>query len=372
MTGMLLVVFILGAGIAYANGANDVSKAIATLVGSGVSNYKRAILWGSLWTGVGGMSGAFLARAMVQTFGKGLFAAGTHATLAAALATLAGTGLWIMFATRRGLPVSTTHAIVGSISGVASMAYGISGVNWAALGGKIVLPLLISPAVSLLLTATILHLWRVLAPNPVADCICVQIEPSEIAVAAGGAIANPTISLPQIHLSTCAAGQKASSGLTLNRLHWLTSGATCFARGMNDTPKIVAIAFSASLLAGAGMGAPRVLFLAITGGMVAGSWIAGQRVTEVLACKVTAMDHRDGFIANLVTAALVGPGAALGLPMSTTHVASGAIMGLAANRPGSANRKTIRDMLLAWIVTLPAAALFGIAAFVGLRMVGLR
>lgn len=372
MSGMLLVVFILGAAIAYANGANDVSKGIATLVGSGVSNYRRAILWGTLWTGAGGLSGAFLARAMVQTFGKGLLAAGTHATLAAALATLAGTGLWIMFATRRGLPVSTTHAIVGSIAGVASIAYGIGGISWAALGGKIILPLLISPVVSLLLTAAILHLWRVLAPNSAADCICLQIGQAEIAIAGGGVGASPTLSLPQIHLSTCTAGQKAAPGFSLNRLHWVTSGATCFARGMNDAPKIVAIAFSASLLAGAGVMASGAFFLAVTGGMVAGSWIAGQRVTEVLACKVTAMDHREGFIANLVTAALVGPGAALGLPMSTTHVASGAIMGVAAGRSGRANSKTIRDMLLAWVVTLPAAALLGIAVFVGLRVVGLH
>ena len=86
----LSLVFVLGIAIAYANGANDVSKGIATLVGSRVANYRRAVAWGTLWTGVGGVAGAFLSRAMVQTFGKGLLSPGIHATVTAAIATIAG------------------------------------------------------------------------------------------------------------------------------------------------------------------------------------------------------------------------------------------------------------------------------------------
>jgi len=100
---------------------------------------------------------------------------------------------------------------------------------------------------------------------------------------------------------------------------------------------------------------------------MAGSWIAGQPVTEVLAHKVTRMDHREGFVANLITAALVAPKAALGLPMSTTHVASGAIIGVAAGRRDVVNRRVIWDMWLAWIVTLPFAAVLGMAAFLIVR-----
>jgi len=105
--------FLLAAGvfIAYSNGANDVSKGIATLVGSGITDYKRAILWGTVWTGIGGLAGALLAGAMIETFGSGLLAEGTVPTLAAALATIAGAGLWVALATRSGLPVSTTLTI---------------------------------------------------------------------------------------------------------------------------------------------------------------------------------------------------------------------------------------------------------------------
>jgi PiT family inorganic phosphate transporter len=91
-------------------------------------------------------------------------------------------------------------------------------------------------------------------------------------------------------------------------------------------------------------------------GIVAGSWMAGKKVTKVLAEEVTSMDHQEGFIANLMTVALVGPGAALGLPMSTTHVSSGAIFGVGIPKRGSVNWKTVKSMILAWLLTVPLAA----------------
>jgi len=371
MTLALILVFALGIAIAYANGANDVSKGIATLVGSGVTSYRRALAWGTLWTGVGGIAGAFLARAMVQTFGKGLLTPGAQATVTAAVATIAGAALWVGLATRKGLPVSTTHAIIGSIAGVASVAYGFAGVNWGAFGGKIVLPLLLSPLASLLLTSLVLRLWKAFAPDPAADCVCLEMVRRAPALAAGTMDASLG-GLPNFHLATCVAHGNTQTGVTLNRLHWLTSGAASFSRGLNDAPKMAALMLGAAALSGTALNLSFASFLAITAGMLAGSWLAGQRVTGVLATQVTPMDHHEGFVANLVTAALVGPGAALGLPMSTTHVSSGAILGVAAGRGGEANRKTIREMLAAWVVTLPAAALLGVAAFVTLRSLGLR
>jgi PiT family inorganic phosphate transporter len=113
------------------------------------------------------------------------------------------------------------------------------------------------------------------------------------------------------------------------------------------------------------------VFAVVALGMVAGSLIAGRRVTAVLAEKVTRMDHREGFVANLITAALIGSGAALGLPMSTTHVSSGAIIGAGISKETGVNRGTVRDMVLAWMITLPAAALLGALAYDLLRVGGL-
>jgi PiT family inorganic phosphate transporter len=368
----LVLVLTLGFALAYANGSNDVSKGIATLVGSGVTNYRRAILWGTFWTGVGGLAGAFVARAMIQTFGRGLLAPGIHASMPAALAGTAGAALWVILATHKALPVSTTHAIVGSVIGVSSLAYGFGGVNWLSLGDKIALPLLLSPIVSLVLTVGLLRAWRMLVPGLGNDCICAEMVQPLGASIGGAAMTYSTYVMPQLELTMCPTGEGRAPWITLNHLHWLTSGATSFARGLNDVPKMVAILMSAAVLSGKAPKFPLAYFAAITLGVVAGSWVAGQRVTEVLACEVTPMDHREGFAANLITATLVGFGAVLGWPMSTTQVASGAIIGIGSTKNERLNTKTVGGMLIAWVVTLPGAALLGAMVFFLLRTIGVH
>jgi PiT family inorganic phosphate transporter len=356
----------LGVGIGIVNGANDVSKGIATLVGSGVTDIRRALVWGSAWTGVGAISATVLAKAMVETFGKGLLGTHVHPTIAGALAAIAGAGLWVLLATQRGMPVSTTHAIIGSITGVAWMSYGASGVQWAVLGGKVLIPLLLSPPVAGLTTAIVMKAWNALAPN--ADCVCADLSQPVLTNPDG----NLSVAvIPEVRLSTCAVPKENRTFVTVNHLHWLTSGATSFARGLNDAPKIAALVLGASALSGSSENQSALTFFAVAAGMVLGSIIAGRRVTSVLACDVVRMIPREGFVANLVTAALVGPGAALGIPMSTTHVSTGAIMGIGVSEK-SANAKAIRNMLIAWLVTVPVAGLLGITVLAVFRITGLH
>jgi inorganic phosphate transporter, PiT family len=374
MSLMVIVLVGLGFGLAYVNGANDVSKGVATLVGSGVTNYRRAMLWGAIWTAAGGLLGAVFAKAMVTTFGNGLLAPSTTPTLAAALATLFGAGAWVFIATRTGLPVSTTHAIVGSIMGVGAAAYGLAGIRLDVLGGSIFLPLLLTPLASLALASVLLRLTRPRFPAGAdADCLCSEVEPTVMVHTAGGNAASAlSMGTGELHFSMgnseqCAVEKPRALRLSLDHLHWLTSGAMSFARGMNDGPKIVALIAAAGALQGSATFASPVLFALVTCGMVAGSLVAGRRVTHVLAEKVTPMDHREGFIANLVTAGLVTAGATLGLPMSTTHVSSGGIFGAGMQR-SSLNTRTLRDIALAWVVTLPAAALLGVAAYAAFQL----
>ena len=371
MTLEALLILSVGVFLAYANGANDVSKGIATLVGSGVTDYRRAIAWGTAWTAIGGLLGAIFAGAMLATFGSGLLASRTTPTMAAALAVVLGSAGWVLLATRTGLPVSTTHAILGSLTGVAALAYGTDAVRWSALGGKVFLPLLVSPFASFLLAGVLLGVTRggAGAGPESADCVCAEVEPSIVAGGSGSAHAAALAAgTPQLRIATgltedCAAGRPAALRLTLDHLHWITSGATSLARGMNDAPKMVALLLAASALtAGASIPTP-ALFAVVTAAMIVGSLLAGRRVTHVLAEKVATMDHREGFAANLVTAGLVTAGAVYGLPMSTTHVSSGGIFS-AGVQGGSLNRKTLRDIILAWVVTLPAAAVLGMAAYV--------
>jgi PiT family inorganic phosphate transporter len=379
----LLVLLVLAAGfaVAFVNGANDVSKGIATLVGSGVCDLRRATRWGSLCTGLGGLAGAVLGGAMIATFAGGLLAASSAATPITALATLLGAAGWILFATRSGLPVSTTHALVGGIAGAGIAAYGLGAMNWQAIGGKLVLPLLLSPVVSFVLTATILR-FRRRAAEPVAsaDCLCADVVPAVAGVAAVSGRGAEVQSMARGvrleytlgHSSDCPPSRGRLARLTVDQLHWASSGATSFARGLHDGPKMAALVLGAlALTEGSPPGLPLV-FAVITLGMVAGSLVGGQRVTSVLARDVTPMDHQEGLVANATTAALVTAGAISGLPMSTTHVSSTAIIGVGLSRgAGSLNTRTLRELLIAWLVTAPVAALLALACFFALsRMIG--
>lgn len=258
-------------GLAYANGANDVSKGVATLVGSGTASYRAAIGWGALWTAVGGVLAAYVAGSLVAIFSSGLLADDLGASSTAALAVLFGSGAWVLCASRVGLPVSTTHAITGALVAVALVASGPDGVRWSELGGRVALPLAVSPFLA-----------------------------GALALAAYAALRF----LPR-------RGLRQS-------LHWAASGATSLGRGLNDVSKIVAVG-AGFFATGVDDAAALWLFLAVAGAMAAGGLSAGRRVTRTLAEGVTRIDERDGLSASLTTAVLVNSASQLGLPVSTTR-----------------------------------------------------
>jgi PiT family inorganic phosphate transporter len=315
----------VGALVGFVNGANDVSKGVATLVGAGLTDYRRALRWGAAATAIGGLSAKFLASAMLETFGRDLLAPGIKPEFRMAIAVLGAATFLVLLATRSGLPVSTTHAVIGAVAGVVTVARGAGAVEWAALGTGIVLPLVVSPLASVVLTYVLLRAFR--------------SRSSETPEA-------PPHAVPGI-----------------DRLHWVSSAATSLARSLNETPKIVALVLAAAALGGGGLRAS-IAFTVITSAMVAGSLFAGRRVTEVLAERVTHLGHREGCGANVVTATLVGVGAVLGWPMSTTHVSASAIMGAGLNEGRSdVQWITVRHVALAWLVTAPAAACLGVVAY---------
>jgi len=359
--------------LAYANGTNDVSKAIATLVGSGVTNYRTAILWGTIWTVAGAGLSAFVASAILKTFSTGLIQPGITTPSALALAILIGAMAWVLVASRTGVPVSTTHALTGALVGVGLVSLGSQGLAWPAIAGKIGLPLLLSPVLALTVSFLVHPVVRLVAERWEGTCLCLMpASRALVTIDAQGntrtllqtsALGQPVVAVP---LQCDRAGLK---GLTvgLDSIHWLSSGLASLARGANDTPKIMAML----LLGGATASLPSVTIqlgtlAAVALAMGLGSYIGGLRVTEVLAEKVTRMDHVEGLSANLTTSSLVLVSATMGLPVSTTHVSSSAIIGIGLLKGLKAVRwTTVRDMVLAWIVTLPAAGILaGLAYFV--------
>jgi PiT family inorganic phosphate transporter len=348
------VLLLIVAALAFANGANDVSKGIATLVGSGVSHYRLAVTWGTIWTMAGALTAAVATQSLVATFsGKGLLAT-PRSGPAFLLAVACGAVAWLLIATRTGLPVSTTHALTGALCGAGIAAAGVSGVVWTAVAAKAALPLAVSPLLSLVI---------VLALHPLAHRVLARADPRCVCIAE--AVTPEGFVAPMLKVGTteeCAQSAATTGGVTLvDGVHWLTSGATSFFRGLNDTPKIAALAITAA--AAFGFRATPVYAL-IAVAMGAGSLLWGFRVTRTLAEKVTPISPADGLLANLVTSALVATASFVALPVSTTHVSTGAIIGSGIARDAKLVRwKAVSEMLLAWVVTLPVAALLGWTAY---------
>ncbi len=371
---MDFVAFMLVLALAYANGTNDVSKAIATLVGSGVTQYHTAILWGTCWTIAGAGASAFLTSAMVKTFSQGLVQPGTAIEPPVSSAVLTGAMAWIIISSRTGLPVSTTHALTGAIIGTGLAAFTGNALLWAAIAKKIALPLLVSPILALVVSLLFHPLMRVLAAKWEGTCVCV-IPASRALVtvdASGktrtlfqtGSLGQPIMAVP----SHCDRIGLRGLVLGLDTIHWISSGLASFARGTNDAPKIVAMLLLSSTTATwPNSFSQLAAFSGVALAMGLGSYFGGLRVTTVLAEKVTKMNHAEGLSANLTTSSLVLAAGTLGLPVSTTHISSSAIIGIGlANGLRAVRWHTVRDMFLAWIITIPATALFAWIAYISL------
>jgi len=372
-----ILTFVLVLSLAFANGSNDVSKAIATLVGSGVANYRTAMLWGTGWTVVGAGLAGLVATAMVKTFSQGLLAPEVPSSPLIAVAVLIGAVVWVLVASRSGLPVSTTHALTGAIVGVGLMAFGSEGMLWDGIGKKIVLPLILGPMLALLVAALFHPLVRMLTARWEGACLCVM-PPARALIMIDthgttrtlfqtSALGQPVMAVP----SQCDRAGLRGLVVGLDGLHWCSSGLASLARGMNDAPKVAAmLLLGTAVTTWSSPAVQTTVFFVVAVAMGIGSYAGGLRVTRVLAENVTQMDHSEGLTANCTTSSLVLASAIMGLPVSTTHVGSSAIIGIGLLKGvRGVQWTTVRDMVLAWIVTLPASGL--LAAFAYYLLVGL-
>jgi len=309
-----ILLFVAAACVAFTNGANANFKGVASLYGSGTTTLRQALLWGTATTFAGSIAAAFLAGDLIKSFGgKGIvpdtLADSPHFTCAIAI----GGALTSFLATRLGFPVSTTHALVGAILG-AGLAGSGTNIQFAALGKAFLYPLFFSPVVAAFLGAIAYLILRVL-----------RLAPD--------------------HRTR-----------TLDVLHYLSAGAASFARGLNDTPKMVAL-----MVAVPGLPLHWAFgIIAIT--IAIGALLDADKVAETLGKKITAMNPGQGFAASLVTAGLVTTASFHSLPVSTTHVSVGSLIGMGMTT-GKAHWKKIGEVLLAWVSTVPCGALLGAMAY---------
>jgi PiT family inorganic phosphate transporter len=372
---LMMCALIFGLFLAYANGTNDNFKGVATLYGSKTTTYKAALTWATIAQILGSLTALILAQGLLAAFsGKGLVPDSVVALKSFALAVGLGAAITVMLATRLGFPISTTHALTGALVG-AGMLASSEGVDFGKLGTNFFAPLIMSPLLAIAFSALIyliLSFFRKRLNVTKQTCICIGKEVVSVVpagVTPGAAMAQYTQSLaPSMTIANEAVCVERYSGhviginarTAMDTLHYASGGVVCFARALNDTPKIAATL----LIGGAFM--PPIAIAAVAVAMALGGLLNSRKIAETMSHKVTAMNAGQGFAANLVTSMLVLFASKFGMPVSTTHVSVGSLFGIGAITK-QANPRAVVGIVLSWIITLPLAAALSAILFLALR-----
>ena len=370
---ILIALFLAICFLAYSNGANDNFKGVASLYGCRAASYRTAITWATITTFSGSIASIFLAQTLLKRFsGKSLVPDTFAGSEAFVLAVVLGAAVTVILATHLGFPISTTHALTGAIVGCGLIAVG-TGVKFSALGGGFVLPLLLSPLMAIVLGALIYLVCRsvrLICGVKKELCVCVGAEERLVPMPQPASIlalrTTQAITLTIDEEQNCRERYAGSMlGLTAQQImdgaHFLSAGVVSFARGLNDTPKIVAMLLLLKWMD------IRWGFFAVAVTMAIGGLLNARRIAETMSHQITKMNHGQGFSANLTTGLLVIMASFFGLPVSTTHVSVGALFGMGVVT-GQANPRVMLGIVLCWLITLPCAALIGGTAYALLRL----
>ena len=391
----LWIAALLAFYMAWAIGANDVANAMGTSVGSGALTVGGAIIVAAIFE----FAGAFLAGGHVtDTVRKGMLdmsLLGREQLIYGMMASLASAGTLLIGATRFGLPISTTHAIVGAIVGFGAVAIGIDAVNWPKVL-QISLSWITSPLLAGVIAFAIFHLIRstiLNKSNPVhqirkygpAFFFFVFFIIGLVTLFKGLKHINLDLDLMEALAGSVALGLIGSGigAFFIRRvqigqadpdhrfdqverifvvLQILTACAIAFAHGSNDVANAIGpLAAIVNAVENVDLTAKAPIapwMLAIGGlGIVIGLATWGYRVMETIGKKITELTPSRGFAAQLAAASTIVLASRLGIPISTTHTLVGAVLGVGLARGITAlDLRVVGNILASWIATLPIAA----------------
>jgi len=371
MTFFFLLFTVLA--LAYANGANDNFKGVATLFGSGACSFRKALSWATVTTLAGSLLAMVLAHGLVENFkGRGLVPEAVTRDPTFLLSVALGAALTVLLATFTGMPISTTHALTGALVGAGLCATG-GEVVFSALGKSFVLPLLASPLLALTLTVVVYPIFRAIRRGFAVTKVHAILVDDRYQLAPPQLDGTVAVAANATGIESCERYEGDVLGVPADRIvdvfHYFSGGAVGFARGLNDTPKIVALLVAGEATS-PGCVSSTLALLLVALSMAIGGVFNSRKVAETMSTKITRMNAGQGFTANLVTALLVTLASPLGLPVSTTHVSCGSLFGIGLVN-GTAKLKTIATILLAWVTTLPAATALAAAVYATILATGI-
>jgi PiT family inorganic phosphate transporter len=320
-TGLLVIVVVLGLAFDFTNGFHDTANYVATWVGTRALSPRPAVLISA----AANLAGAFVTTAVATTVATGIIDTNL-ATEQTLLAALFGAITWNLFTWRSGLPSSSTHALIGGLVGAALVQSGTSGVEWSGVWHKVIVPGALSPVIGFVAAfAVIVVIYRLL------------------------------------HRATPGSANRGFRSGQLLSGTWLA-----FTHGANDAQKTMGVIALALYEHGSISHFYIPTWVKVAAGLTigAGTYVGGWRIIRTLGQRIYKLQPEHGFAAQLAAGSTLYAGTRLGFPISTTHVVSGSVMGSGATRRLSAVRWGVAgNIVFAWLLTLPAAALVAAALY---------
>jgi PiT family inorganic phosphate transporter len=319
---LLVVVIVVALGFDFTNGFHDTANAVATSVSTRALSPRLAVLIAA----VANLAGAFVTTAVAKKVGKGIIDP-SLATTKTVLAAVIGAIAWNLITWWRGLPSSSSHALIGGLVGAALVQSGSNGVEWHGLAHNVAIPAVIAPALAFASAFVLLLLiyW-----------LLVWITPG---------LANRTFRLGQLGSGT-----------------WMA-----FTHGANDAQKTMGVITLALVTSGHQAKFDHIpTWVIVAAGLAigAGTYVGGWRIMRTLGQRVFSMEPASGFAAQTTAGATIYLATHFGYPLSTTHVISGSVMGAGATKRLSAVRWGVAgNIVTAWLLTIPAAGLVAAALY---------
>ena len=321
----LLIVLGLSVAFDYINGFHDTANAIATSVSTRALKPAHAI---ALSAGANFL-GALTGTAVAKTIGAGLVETETMGVVAAALV---GAITWNLITWRLGIPSSSSHALIGGLLGASAAAAGFASWNVEGIINKVIIPLFTSPLIGFLLGVTamvlLLNVFRRANPHALNS--------------------------------------------RFRRLQIVSASLMAFSHGSNDAQKTMGIMTLALVTAGLidEFVVPIWVILLAATAMSLGTAAGGWRIIKTMGTKVVKLDPVHGFAAETTAATVILGASSLGVPVSTTHIISSAIMGVgSADRVKAVRWQVARGIGVAWVLTIPASGLVAAGSYFVVRLV---